>query len=187
MAMEVEGAHLVVSLIGGPMIFGDAVGGDHYAGAIVAKIAVDEDFFAGVVVQELKEGRDLIVSGAKKGAGGDADIAHAGSLHGFLLRFIFGGVAEIHDDGNAEVLQLLVAGAARLRAAIKKFANLAGVANSGNGESLRALRKKAGVTRIHHVSVSVEEREARGTQDKSSRQHEQGTGTEIEFHFCEVK
>jgi hypothetical protein len=121
MAVEVEGEHLVVGLIGGPMVFGYAVGGNDYAGAIVAKVAVDEDFFPRVVAQELEKRSDLIVGGAEKCAGGYADVAHAGRLNRFLLRVSFASVAEIHNDGNAEILQLAIADSARLGAAIQEL------------------------------------------------------------------
>jgi hypothetical protein len=69
--MEVETAHLVVSLTAGPVVFGDAVAGNHYPGAVVAKITVYENFLAGIIAQELQEGSDLVVGGTKDCAGGN--------------------------------------------------------------------------------------------------------------------
>src|ERR1700736_4521889 len=60
--MEMEEAHLVVGLIRGPMFPGHAVRGDHDPGAVVAEIAVHEDFLLWMVANQFQECGYLIVT-----------------------------------------------------------------------------------------------------------------------------
>ena len=54
-AGEAEGAHLVHGFVGGPTLFGHAVGRYHHTGAVVSQTAMHKDFFAFVVVHYLQK------------------------------------------------------------------------------------------------------------------------------------
>ena len=122
-AIEAEGQHFVQGLVGGPMIEGDAIGGDEDAGAIFPETAVNEDFFAGVAGIAAKDGkelRDLFIAGSGPAADGKMNEADSQgfSLFTFPINLVGILAAKIDDGGDAKFLELLQTFRVRLRAAV---------------------------------------------------------------------
>ena len=65
---ETESKHLGPGLIGGPVIEGNAVGGDEYAGAVLAKFAMDKNFLRRGFAEQSEELGELRGSGIRKAA-----------------------------------------------------------------------------------------------------------------------
>lgn len=128
--MKMEKTHLVIGLVGGPMLLGHAVCGDHHAGAIIAEVAMHKDFIFGMVSAQLEKLGNLIVAGSQVSARGDRHVAHSQRFNGALLRRLWATVTKIDYDGDAQILQLLITGCVGLRAAIESVADLAGVWNA---------------------------------------------------------
>jgi hypothetical protein len=91
--MEVKDAHLVVSLVGRPMLLGDAVGRHHDACAIVTEITVHERFLPLVVAKKFQECGDLLVGRTEETTRGNADMLHSEGFDGALLGSLFGSGA----------------------------------------------------------------------------------------------
>lgn len=129
--MESERVHFAGRLLGGPMLPGDAVRGDHHAGAVFAEVTVDEDFLVRVI-EKFQELRDLRMRRRRHAGDGNIDEMHA-------QRFGLGALpldraaiaAEIHDGGDAEFLQFGETLRGRLSAAEEYIADFAGIMNPG--------------------------------------------------------
>src|SRR5262249_17251557 len=68
---------------------------------------------------------------------GNADVMHAAGLHFVLLALCFvAAVAQIHNEGDAETLQFVIAWRFRLRAAKEGITHASGVLNAGEGQFL---------------------------------------------------
>lgn len=128
--MEVKESHLVIRLVGGPMLLRHSVCGDHDTRAIIAEIAVHEYFLFWIVANQFEKSRDLVVGGAKEGAGGETDVTHAETLDDNPLGRVGLGVPQINNDVDAEIFQLLIPEVTGLRAAIQHVANPACIRNA---------------------------------------------------------
>jgi len=128
-AVEAESVHFREGLPGGPVLKGDAIGGDEDAGAVFAKFAMDEDFLRRSFAEEREELRELC--GSRIGEAADGDV-HETQTEGFrLVTFVFAGLrcfeAEINDGGDAESFELRKRRERGLRAAKKLVGDFCGV------------------------------------------------------------
>ena len=121
-AAEAEFLHFGDRLIRRPAVPADAVRRDHYTRAFGAALAVDEHLPVGVVANQLEELRHLVGLRVLFAAPRNADVAHALRFHQGPLAGNLGGlVSQVHDDGDAQLLQFGKAGILRLPAAVKLF------------------------------------------------------------------
>src|SRR5580658_7993336 len=128
--MEVKESHLVICLVGGPMLLRHPVCSDHDTRAIVAEIAVHEYFLFGIVANQFQKGSHLVVGRAKEGASGKTDVTHSESLDDNSLGRLRLCVPQINNDADAEISQLLISEVTGLRAAIQHVADLACIGNT---------------------------------------------------------
>jgi len=139
--VEVKLVHLLDGLLGGPMLLGDAVGGDEYAGAVVPEMAVDEDFFYRMLAEGFQELRDLIVLRRKPAAERKADKLHAEGFDALALGFDLTTLpAEIDDGGDAEFFELGEGLGFWRGAAKEKASHFAGVVYAKDGDFFRGWR-----------------------------------------------
>ena len=108
-AIEAKGQHFVQSLVRGPMIKSDAIGGDEEAGAIFSKTTMNENPFLGIAAKDGKELRDLLVAGSGPAANGKMDEADSQGFRSLAFPINFVGIlaAKIDDGGDAKFLELL--------------------------------------------------------------------------------
>jgi len=132
--VEPEGVHFGQSWIGGPVIEGDTIGSDEYAGAVVAEAAVNKDSLLGGLAKERKELRKLRGSGIREAANGNGDEMHAERLgtRAFRLSGARGAGTQIDDGRDAEFFELCESGQTGLCATKKLFGNLPRVGNAAN-------------------------------------------------------
>ena len=107
-AAEAKGVHFREGLLGGPMLEGDAIGGDEDAGAVFAEFAMDKDFLRRGFAKEREELREL--RGRRIGEAADGDV-HKAQAEGFRAKaLVLASVrrfeAEVDDGGDAECLEL---------------------------------------------------------------------------------
>ena len=113
---EAGGLHLVHGLLGGPVLFGHAIGSDHHADTIVAEPAVDEDLAARVGPHQFQEASKRRI--ARKGAvPGQSNVVHPEGAD--LAALAVAIATEIDDQFNAEVVKLHEAFVSGLAAAIE--------------------------------------------------------------------
>ena len=72
MIVEAEGVHFAEGLAGGPVLDGDAVGGDEDAGAVVTELAMNEYSWRRRFAEEREELREL--RGRRNGETADGDV-----------------------------------------------------------------------------------------------------------------
>ena len=150
---EAEFLHLRERLIGLPEVAGHAVTRHHHTGAFRATFAVDEDLASRVAANHFQELRDLFGVRILFTAPRNADVAHALRFHQRPLTRYFGRfVSQIHDDVDAQLLQLAEAGIFRLSAAIQLTVDDAEVPQPG---TLRRLR--TGLPHDRHAHRGREE------------------------------
>ena len=132
--VEPEGVHFGQSWIGGPVIEGDTIGSDEYAGAVVAEAAVNKDSLLGGLAKERKELRKLRGSGIREAANGNGDEMHAERLGTRALRLASarGSGTQIDDRSDAEFFQLCECVQTGLPTSEKPFGNFSGVGNAAN-------------------------------------------------------
>lgn len=123
--VEAEGIHFAEGLLRGPMIEGDAIGGDENASAIMAEAAMDENGFARRLPQQGKKLRDLRGRGIGEATNGDGHKTHA---EGFgACAFLFARArrfaAQINDRSDPEFFEFGEIGKIWLRAAKKLIGN----------------------------------------------------------------
>ena len=61
MIVETEEVHFLDGLLDSPIVFGDAIGGHHNAGAVFTVFTMDKNLLVGRAAQESKELSDLFV------------------------------------------------------------------------------------------------------------------------------
>ena len=137
MIVKTECMHLFNGLLHRPMIFRDAVGGNHHAGAVAAIPAVDENLLSLGVTDERKKLSDLFVGWGRPAADRNVDESKAEGFRTFALQNDVKSAAEIDDGGDPELLELREACRGGLRAAEKRFANFSGVRKPSDGNFLR--------------------------------------------------
>ena len=100
-AVKAEEIHFFHRLIGRPFVDGHAIDGGEHAGAIVAEVAVDEDFLPRIVTEEREKLDDLFIGWRRPATYRNVDKAHA---QGFgVLTFpkdFFAVLATQIDDGG---------------------------------------------------------------------------------------
>ncbi len=89
-AVEAKGAHFRKGLLGAPVLKGDAIGGDEYAGAGFAKFAMDKDFLRRGFAEEREELREL--RGRRSGEAADGDVHKTQTERFRAVTFVFAGV-----------------------------------------------------------------------------------------------
>ena len=138
MVVKTEYMHLFNGLLHRPMIFRDAVGGDHHAGAVAAIPAMDENLLSLRVMDERKKLSDLLIGWGRPAADRNVDESKAEGFRTFALQNDVKPAAEIDDGRDAELLELREARRGGLRTTEKCFANFSGVWKTSNGNFLRA-------------------------------------------------
>ncbi len=110
MVVKTKKTHLFDSLFCRPVVFRDAIGGDHHTGAVVAKFAVDENLICGRAVEERKKLSDLLVGWRRPAAYRNVDEMETQSFSFFALRTNRTLPAtEIHNGGDAQLFEVLEA------------------------------------------------------------------------------
>jgi len=137
MVVKTEYVHLFNGLLHRPMIFRDAVGGNHHARAVAAIPAVDENLLSLRVMDERKKLSDLLIGWGRPAADRNVDESKAEGFRTFALQNDVKSAAEIDDGGDPELLQLREARRGGLRATEKCFANFPGIRKSSDGNFLR--------------------------------------------------
>jgi len=89
-AVEAKGAHFRKGLLGGPVLKGDAIGGDEDAGAGFAIFAMDKDFLRRGFAEEREELRELC--GRRSGEATDGDVHKTQTERFRAVAFVFAGV-----------------------------------------------------------------------------------------------
>src|SRR5208337_510249 len=89
-AAEAKGVHFRERLLGGPVLKGDAIGGDENAGAVFAKFAMDKDFLRRGFAEQREETGELC--GSRIGEAADGDV-HKTQTEGFrAVTLVFAGL-----------------------------------------------------------------------------------------------
>ena len=102
--LEAEGKHFGCGLIRRPVIKSNAVGGDEYAGAVLTKFAMHENFLRRKFAEESEELGELRGSGIGKAAhrNGNKMNAEGFGAGTFLFADAMRFAAQINDGGDAE-------------------------------------------------------------------------------------
>jgi len=119
-AVVAKGHHFGESLVGGPMLKGDAIRSYENARAVVAEGAVHKDFLGRRFAKKRKESRELRRRRIRECTNGNADETKTKRLG--LLTFLFRGAlklgSQVHDGRDAEFFQFGKRRKRGLRAAI---------------------------------------------------------------------
>src|SRR5579863_2938166 len=86
MVVKTEYVHLFNGLLHRPMIFRDAIGGNHHAGAVAAIPAMDENLLSLRVMDEGKKLGDLLVRWGRPAADRNVDESKAERFRTFALQ-----------------------------------------------------------------------------------------------------
>src|SRR6266851_8856401 len=133
-AVEAEEIHFVDGLFGGPFLNGHAIEGGENAGAIVAEVAVHEDFLPRIVAEKREKLHDLFVGWRRPAIDGDVDKAQAKGFGALAFPGDFFAIlaTQIDDGGDAQNFQFREAHFPGLRAAVKGRGDFSSVGNSGD-------------------------------------------------------
>jgi len=133
-AVEAKEIHLLDGLFSGPFLNGHAIEGGENAGAIVAEVAVHEDFLPRIVAEKREKLHDLFVGWGRPAIDGDVDKAQAKGFGALAFPGDFFAIlaAQIDDGGDAQNFQFREAHFPGLRAAVKGLGNFSGVGNSSD-------------------------------------------------------
>jgi len=147
--METKSVHFCQGLIGRPVIEGDAVGGDEYAGAIFTEFAVNENCLRRGFAEQLEKFGELRGSGRGKSAHGNGVEVNAERLRfqPFAIARLRRFSAQIHDSVDAEFFQFREIVKMRLSAAKKVIGDLSSVRNAGDRDLCGDGRRRSRVER----------------------------------------
>jgi hypothetical protein len=145
---EMKKVHLFQSALRGPVLKCNAIGGDEYAGTIVAQPTMHVHFFFRLLLKKREELNEFLVLGRRPAAGTNVYKAHTLRFRALSLRSdrALPLAAKIDDGGDADFFQLLDALLVGLRAAVEKLVDLAHVRDTtqldffGKGRTRRMSR-----------------------------------------------
>jgi len=145
-SVEAEEVHFFHGLFRGPLLDTYAIEGGENAGAIVAEVAVHEDFLPRIVSEKRKKLDDLFVGWGRPTIDGDVDKAQAEGFRvlAFPRDFVAILAAQIDDGGDAQNFQFREAHFPGLRAAVKDLGDFSGVGNSGDAKFFPVSKRREG-------------------------------------------
>lgn len=131
-SVEAKEIHFFQGFFRGPFIKGHTVRSDKHTRAIIAKAAMHKYFLLRIIAEEREKLRDLIVARRRPATHGNVNETYSERVGLLALPGNFPGVfaAKIDDGSDAQFLQFWKAFLERLRAAIERIANLAGIRKS---------------------------------------------------------
>src|SRR4029077_6644087 len=142
--VETEEVHFLDGLLGSPIVFGDAIGGRHYAAAVFAVFTMDKNLLARRAAQESKELSDLFVGRRRPATDRNVDVAETERFGLLALGLDFvTPAAKIDDRGDTKLLEFGKALVGGLCAAKEKVVYFTCIRNSGECDFLR---ESAGIT-----------------------------------------
>jgi len=147
MIMEAKGVHFSEGLVGGPVLDGDAIGGDEDAGAVFAEFAVNEYCLRSRFAEEGEELRKLRGRGSGETVDGNVYKTQAKGFREMAL--VFEGArrftAKVNDGGDAESLELRQRGKGGLRSAKELIGDFSRVVNATKRDSFGAGRRRRSI------------------------------------------
>ena len=149
-AVEAEEIHFLDGLFCGPFLNGHAIEGSENAGAIVAEVAVHEDFLPRIVAEKREKLHDLFVGWGRPAIDGDVDKAQAKGFGALAFPGDFFAIlsAQIDNGGDAQNFQFREAHFPGLRAAVKGLGNFSGVGNPSDVKFFPVSRRREGGGRL---------------------------------------
>jgi hypothetical protein len=135
-AVEAEEIHLIQGLLARPLFVGDAIGSHEDAGAVFAKMAVNEYFLSRIVAEEREKLNHLFVGRRRPFVDGDVDEAHSQGLDLLAFPEDFCGIfeAKIDDGVDAEFFELGETFGFRLGATVEMIIHFSTVGNKGDAK-----------------------------------------------------
>src|SRR3974390_602472 len=126
---EMEFVHFRKSLRGSPMLEGNAIRGEKYAGAIAAEPAMNENRLLGAFGNRREELGHLLVGRRRPAIARNQNIFHSKffRLLSLVLAVVSEFAAQIDDGGDAAFFQFFQSLFVRLRAAIEMMVQFSGI------------------------------------------------------------